>query len=94
MGVSYSADAQDQLPNVFFEALYDVPVMAGLEEVPELSMKFHKPDRRISQAGALAKNISKNEILAFYAATLPQMGWSKIQLNQYDRDGERLTILV
>ena len=78
----------------FFETLYDIPVMAGLEEVPELALSFDKPDGRISQAGAYASDLTKNDILSFYNKSLEQMGWHSIAAGQYRREREKLEIFI
>ncbi len=76
----------------FFEALYDVPVMKGLQEIPAETMLFDKPDGRIAIVVAATKSLTAQDILTFYGQTLPQMGWSKINQNQYVRDGEQLVL--
>ncbi len=78
----------------FFEALYDVPVMPGLEEVPEQAMLFDKPGGRIASVTAASKTLKADEITGFYAETLPQLGWKKIDQNQYIRDDMRLNLEV
>lgn len=76
----------------FFETLYDVPVMQGLTEIPDMAMVFDKPNGRISQAGALMKGVSQESVKAFYTQTLPQLGWKINQSGIYTREGEKLTI--
>ncbi len=76
----------------FFEALYDVPVMPGMEEVPGQAMLFDKPDGRIAVVVAATKVASPSEISAFYDETLTQMGWRKSGVNQYVRGEQRLTV--
>lgn len=85
---SYAAEA------MFFETLYDVPIMPGLEEVPEMAMSFDKPDGRISQAAAIAPQIERQAIVRFYAESLPQMGWQQKAADHYERDGEKLEISI
>lgn len=78
---------------LFFESLYDVPIMRGLEELPELALSFDKPDGRISQAGAIAApNLQEKDILAFYDQALSQMGWQKETKSSYYREFDKLTI--
>lgn len=85
---SYAAES------MFFETLYDVPIMPGLEEVPEMAMSFDKPDGRISQAAAIARQIEERDIIAFYAESLSQMGWQQKTADHYVRDGEELEISI
>jgi hypothetical protein len=85
---SYAAETQ------FFESLYDVPIMPGLEELPEMAMSFDKPDGRISQAAAYSDTLKEDDIAAFYKQSLPQMGWDQKSQGTYVRDGEELKISV
>lgn len=76
----------------FFEALYDVPVMPGLEEVKEQAMLFDKPGGRIASVVAGSKVLKAEQILRFYAESLPQLGWRKMAENQYVRGEDRLVL--
>ena len=78
----------------FFEALYDVPVMPGLEELPDQAMLFDKPDGRIASVVAASKNLTEADIRRFYVDTLAQMGWKKDTENQYVRGTDRLSMDV
>ncbi len=79
---------------IFFESLYDVPVMDGLEEITGEAMLFDKPDGKIAFVAASTKTLTKSQIETFYEKTLPQMGWKKIKQNQYVRETEQLLIDV
>lgn len=76
----------------YFEALYDVPVMPGLEELPDQAMLFDKPDGRIASVVAASKALKEADVRAFYQETLIQMGWKKNGQNQYLRGGDRLSM--
>lgn len=78
----------------FFETLYDVPVMPGMTELPDKALVFDKPDGRIAQAGAAGKGVTGQGIRAFYAASLPQLGWAPIGGDSYAREGEKLVLSV
>lgn len=93
---AYSAHAQGQVSkkDTFFETLYDVPVMAGLEEIKAEALLFDKPDGKIAFVKAASKTLSVSKITEFYAQTLPQMGWKKTKENQYVRGNEQLQIDV
>ena len=89
-------------PPQFFEALYDVPVMPGLVEIKEQQSIFDTPQGRIVQVGAFSQ-ADQAEIMAFYAQTLPQMGWRVIKNKQsadevqgveYHREKENLRIFT
>lgn len=78
--------------DAYFEALYDVPIMAGLEEVKEQAMLFDKPGGRIASVVAVSKTVGSADIQGFYDQSLPQLGWKKTSQNQYVR-GEDLLVL-
>ncbi len=78
----------------FFETLYDVPVMPGMAELPDRSLVFDKPEGRFAQAGAAGKSVSEQGIRAFYAASLPQLGWKPSGADSYVREGEKLVLSV
>ena len=81
-------------PSRFFETLYDVPVMPGLSELPDKALVFDKPEGRIAQAGAAGKTVQTAQIRAFYAETLPQLGWSPLGADSYIREGEKLVLSI
>ena len=86
--------ASAQTPAPFFEALYDVPVMEGLEELKDQAMLFDKPDGRIASVVAVSERRSPQDIIAFYNQTLPELGWKKNALNQYVRGKDQLALSV
>ncbi|RMD64712.1 MAG: hypothetical protein D6826_01780 [Alphaproteobacteria bacterium] len=70
----------------------DLPLMPGLAEVAGAGIVFDKPSGRIVETyaqGALARA----EVAAFYAATLPQLGWRPRGGDVYTREGERLSLV-
>lgn len=92
LGLCYGAlPAAAQGQGDFFEALYDVPVMPGLEELHDQALLFDKPDGRIASVMAASRQLSAAQISSFYGETLPQMGWEKTAENQYVRGGDRLS---
>lgn len=90
-GACSQARAADYVP-VFFDSLYDVPVMPGLQEVPEMALTFDKPSGRIVQAAAYGESVSAAAVLSFYAESLPQLGWVLESTNSYVREEERLRL--
>jgi hypothetical protein len=93
--LSGQAKAQEQQ---FFETLYDVPLMAGMDEIPEMALSFDKPNGRISEAGAVIENTAHQEIKSFYKLSLSQMGWKLVNEEQntlvFSRDGENLKLSI
>ena len=78
----------------FFEALYDVPVMNGLEEIKDQAMLFDKPDGRIASVVAVSERLDNKAVTDFYAQTLPELGWKKTAPNQYVRGKDHLALSV
>ena len=76
----------------FFSMLNDVPLMGGLYELPKDGVSFDKPEGRIVETAAASETINSNEIRAFYASALPQLGWAATGPDAYARGGEKLTL--
>ena len=70
----------------------DLPLMPGLAEVPDAGVVFDKPSGRIVEAYAEGA-VARAAVAAFYAATLPQLGWRARQSNVFLREGERLSLI-
>jgi hypothetical protein len=83
---------QARAADAYFEALYDVPIMAGLEEIKEQAMLFDKPGGRIASVVAVSKTVNTKDIQGFYDLSLPQLGWKKTAENQYVRGEDRLVL--
>ena len=75
----------------FLVTVDDVPVMPGLTEVPGSGFVFDKPDGRIAEATARGP-VTRAAVLAFYAETLPQLGWTMAAAGRFRRDDEGLTL--
>ena len=80
------AQAQD-----FVAGTEDVPLMPGLAAVAAAGLVFDKPEGRIVEAQARGK-LSRSKVRAFYAATLPQLGWTATGANIWRREGEMLRL--
>ncbi len=75
----------------FLSAYEDLPLAPGLEEVPGSGLSFDGPGGRIVEAYAEGA-ASAAEVLKFYAATLPQLGWARETDTLYRRESEVLTL--
>ena len=75
----------------YVEGLEDVPLMPGLESIADAGMVFDDPSGRIVEAYAEGR-VERSEVLAFYAATLPQLGWRAEGEAIYRREGEVLRL--
>jgi hypothetical protein len=83
--------ASPALAEGFVTGIDDLPLMAGLAEVPGSGIVFDKPEGRIVEAYASGA-VSRDEVEAFYGATLPQLGWEPAAPGEWVREGERLSL--
>ena len=70
----------------------DLPLMPGLTAVADAGVVFDKPSGRIVESYAEGA-VARSAVAAFYAATLPQLGWRTRQSNVFVREGERLSLI-
>src|SRR5579863_3434966 len=75
----------------FVAGTEDVPLMPGLAFVAGSDLVFDKPEGRIVEAQAQGP-LARAKVQAFYAASLPPLGWKKIGADRWQRDAERLTL--
>jgi hypothetical protein len=69
----------------------DIPLMRGLDTATDASLVFDKPQGRIVEATAQG-HVTRSQVEAFYAASLPQLGWQPAGDRRFARDGERLSL--
>jgi len=75
----------------FVAGTEDVPLMPGLAPIAGSDLVFDKPEGRIVEAQARGA-LSRAKVQAFYASSLPQLGWKKIGIDQWRRDAEHLKL--
>lgn len=85
--------AQQKAAATFVPGLEDLPLMPGLRPVEPASTYFDSPAGRIVIAYA-GGPLERPAIQAFYATTLPQLGWTRAGDTDYRRDGETLRIEI
>ncbi|MBL6934893.1 MAG: hypothetical protein ISR48_05715 [Alphaproteobacteria bacterium] len=73
-----------------FEAL---PLMPGLHNVAGSSIVFDTPTGRIVES-AVTGAATPGEIKAFYAQSLPQLGWEMFLETEYRREDEVLKLEI
>ncbi|MDJ0949816.1 MAG: hypothetical protein QNJ94_12940 [Alphaproteobacteria bacterium] len=78
----------------FIEPLGDVPLMPGLTVASDYGVSFDSPSGRIVEAMAYDESgrLAPEAVAAFYAKSLPQLGWTTIGINTYRREGEVLRL--
>jgi len=79
---------------ILFMNLNDIPLMPGLEELPDHTLIFDKPGGRIIESAMVAQNINRDAIELFYNQTLPQLGWVRINQNAFIRRNEKLHLSI
>lgn len=84
---------QTSAPLAFVAEIPDLPLMPGLAEVPDAAVVFDKPAGRIVEAYAEGA-VTRDAVAAFYARTLPQLGWRMLDHGRYSREGERLSLVL
>ena len=77
--------------STFFHAISDVPLMPGLQEETDQDITFDQPDGRIIEASAQGP-VSAEAARNFYRQALPQLGWRASGADQFQREGERLSL--
>lgn len=75
----------------FLSAYEDLPLAPGLAEVMGSGVSFDSPSGRIVEAYAHGA-VKPADILRFYAATLPQLGWARESDRLYRRETEVLRL--
>lgn len=75
----------------FLSVYEDLPLAPGLVEDAGSGLSFDSPGGRIVEAYAKG-GATVAEILKFYAATLPQLGWARETDTLYRRESEVLTL--
>jgi hypothetical protein len=83
--LAWSANAQS-----YVDGIDDLPLMAGLAQSGEPSV-FDAAQGRVVEAQAEGR-VARAAILAFYARTLPQLGWRNVAEGRFAREGEKLVL--
>ena len=79
----------------FLKAIDDVPLVFGLAELPE-PMVFESDQGRVVRTAAEG-NVSASEISSFYIASLPALGWKRVDdpnRLSFQRENEELNIAI
>ncbi len=74
----------------YLAGLEDVPLAPGLAS-PDAPLSFDSPQGRIVIAYAQGSG-DRATVLAFYSASLPQLGWRREEETLFRRDGESLRL--
>ncbi len=77
--------------DAFLHGVDGVPLMPGLRQAEAEALVFDSPWGRVVEAYA-SGTVPRDRVLAFYAETLPQLGWSPRGPALYEREGETLLL--
>ncbi|MEG3617086.1 hypothetical protein V5T82_01335 [Magnetovibrio sp. PR-2] len=77
---------------LFSTAIEDLPLMEGMVEHAD-AVQFSTSAGRIAEVIVDAP-YSKDAVLAFYKDTLPQLGWTALDLTEFKREGEVLKLTI
>ncbi len=75
----------------FVPGFEDLPLMPGLSPLADAGLSFDSAAGRVVQAYAEGR-VGRREVLAFYAASLPALGWRQLADARFAREGEALTL--
>lgn len=87
----YLSPAAAWSAETFVYGFEDLPLMRGLSQVAGNSVLFDTPQGRIVQASATGA-LTQAAVLKFYAETLPQLGWTRVAEDEFQREGEMLKL--
>lgn len=79
----------------FLAAIDDVPLAKGLTELPD-PVVFESDQGRVVRTSAEGQ-VGATEISAFYIASLPALGWKRVEGDAslaFERENERLSIMT
>jgi hypothetical protein len=88
------AQENQDAEQIVFMNLNDIPVMQGMEELPDHTLIFDKPGGRIIESAMVAQNLDRETIESFYDRTLPQLGWIRTDRQTYIRRNEKLSMTI
>jgi len=84
---SVSAAAQDAR---FFSSLPDIPLMPGMEEIPDYTVAYDKAVGRFIESVARIDDASTAQVHHYYESSLPHLGWEKVSDQTFMREDEVL----
>jgi len=75
----------------FVTGMGDVPAMPGLTLAENGALLFDKPGGRIVES-VMRGRVERRAVLAFYAQTMPELGWRRVADTRFEREGEELRL--
>lgn len=87
------AGAEEARAGAFLSGFEDLPLMPGLSEVAGAGVVFDTPAGRIVE-GYAEGSVTFAGVAAFYARTLPQLGWREVGAGEFRRENEVLRLEI
>lgn len=75
----------------FLAGSEDIPLMPGLVQGQDAGLQFDAPGGRIVESFAVGA-VVRSAVLQFYDQTLPALGWRRLAVGRYGREGEVLML--
>lgn len=80
----------------YLASLPDIPLMPQMQRVTDSDVLFDKAQGRIIEESVEAPHLTREDVVKFYAATLPELGWVPVSSTQntsrFLRNGEQLIV--
>ena len=89
--INFSSSALVWSTEKFITSFSDLPIMTGMQELPDANISFYTASGRIVEAFAKTKQ-NGEKILSFYKNVLPQLGWRVEKDTIFVRDTEILIL--
>jgi len=77
--------------DLFFSTIEDLPMVPKTTEDMDAALVFETASGRVAE-GYASGQVAKITVQQFYNATLPQLGWTRIAVDKFIREGEILKI--
>lgn len=89
--INFSSSALVWSTEKFITGFSDLPIMPGMQELPDANISFYTASGRIVEAFAKTEQ-NGEKILSFYKNVLPQLGWRVENDTTFVRDTEILIL--
>ena len=89
--INFSSVAPVWSSEKFITGFSDLPIMPGMQELPDANISFDTASGRIVEAFTKTEQ-NAEKILSFYKNVLPQLGWRVKKDTMFVRDTETLNL--
>ena len=78
----------------YLSEMSDIPMMPGMVEQDGGGFVFDAPDGRVVEEVVFLEKKNPNDVLGYYSAVLPQLGWIARKSGVFSRNNEQLTVNI